>query len=173
MKSDAQLIEDARRDKIPSLNFARRIDAARRDYLKCINEEERASKIKALEEVLKQARSVHRFKWLIRVANAAFGFVALAAYAVTLTYGYRQFVAPAFDLPVVSVFDLFMTVFLVKYSWKGINSAAAVEKREEELNQEKARLWLDNVKREARASAYNIGGAGMVALFFYLFTLIV
>lgn len=170
MKSDTQLIEEARRNKIPSIGFAREIETIRRGYLRCMNEEERSSKIKALEDTVRLSTIVNNFRWFIVTANFVFGFASLLAYVFVLLFGYDRFVAPAFDLPAVSAAHLFLTVFIVKYAWKGFASAAYVEKHEAETKLRKGRLWLDNTKREAKTNLHNFLNAGVVLLLSYLFT---
>lgn len=171
MKSDAQLIEAARRDGVPSIGYARELEVQRRSYFKAINSEQRDEALAAFNDAQRRAHAVARWRWPITAANVLFSIVAVASYVAAITYGYRALVAPAFGLPNVSPVDVFLAVFLVKYTWKGLASATMIEKREEEHLADKNRLWLDNVKREARANAHNIGGAAMVATVFYLFTL--
>lgn len=170
MKSDVDLIAEAKRDGIPSIAFARKIEKLRRDYLRTVTEVAREEVKAELEDTYRLAYSYKRLRWLIVLANAIFGLTAFFAYAFVVLQGYRSFVAPIFGLPNIGMFDVVMVLLVVKYAWKGYSSIERVKKLEEKFEQEKQLLWLDRTKEVANANAHNLGGAGMVALLFYLVT---
>lgn len=170
MKSDVDLISEAKRDGIPSIALARKIEKLRRDYLRTVTEVARAEVKEELEKTYRLAYSYRRMRWLIVLANTLLGLAAFVAYAFVVLQGYRVFVAPLFGLPNTGLLDVVMIALVIKYAWKGYKSVEAVKKLEERIEAEKQLLWLDRTKEVANANAHNLGGAGMVALLFYLVT---
>lgn len=164
-------IEEARKAGIPSIAMYREIERLRLNATTAYTKELRDSAMRELGEVVIRARRIQKARAFIVFASFLFGMATLALYIHAVHFGYSRLVAPVFGLPAISLIDTFLTIFVLKFMWKGYASREAIEKSLNESKEENALLWLDRTKRFSKVNAHNVGSALMVTLFFYVFTL--